>query len=116
MGYVKNMVDNISKLVSFSFMSMFMLSVQGYAATSDNPYVNKTTELIGKVKGWGLALVGAVTVIKIIQYGIQYQGGSSDEKQDAVKSIRKTFIMGGGIFFLVWFAGYVVEQYAGVTP
>lgn len=109
-------VKRLYKFISASLMMIFFISSQTFAANTDNPYVNKTIEIIGKLKTWALALVGVITVVKIVQYAIQYQSGGDDDKVVAIKSIRRTIIMGGGIFFLVWFASYVVEQYSGITP
>lgn len=106
----------IHKFFSLAWMIFLLASVQVFAEPSDNPFVNKTIEIITKLKTWSLALIGVLSVVKVIQYALQYQSGGDDEKQMAVKSIRKTLMMGGGVFFLVWFASYVVEQYSGITP
>lgn len=111
----KNVLNSF-KLTALSISTIITLfCVNVYAAPgTGNPYVDKLIEIIDKFKGWGLAIIGVVTVVKVVQYGIQYQGGAEDEKVQAVKLIRKTLIMGGGIFFLVWLAAYIITEMSGV--
>jgi hypothetical protein len=75
----------------------------------NNPYLSKVIALIEGLKGWGLALVGVITAAVIVKDCLQYQQGSSQEKAEARDNIKKHLYMGGGIFFLVWFATYVVS-------
>jgi hypothetical protein len=78
------------------------------------PYITEITNILGDFKGWLYALIGIVTVIVIIIHALKYQGGDSAEKQDAIRQIRNTIIMGGAVFFLVWIATYVIERLAAV--
>jgi hypothetical protein len=39
---------------------------------------------------------------------------NSSEKQEAARNIKRTLIVGGGIFFLAWFANWVITKMAGV--
>lgn len=75
----------------------------------NNPYLTKVITLIEGVKEWGLGLVGVITVAIIVKDCLQYQQGSSNEKAEARDNIKKHLYMGGGIFFLVWFATYIVS-------
>lgn len=79
-----------------------------------NPYVSAIISLVKDAQGWLLALVGVVTAFKVAQYGLAYQNGDDDDKVKNIKSIRKTFMMGGGIFFLIWIATYVVGKMQAV--
>lgn len=63
---------------------------------------------------WLFALIGVVTLVVIIIQAFKYQAGDSSEKQDAVRNIRRTIIMGGGVFVLSWFATYVIDRMASV--
>lgn len=75
-----------------------------------NPYVSKINGILDDAKGWIFAIIGAVTAVIVAKQGIQYQQGGADEKAQATKDIRKTIMMGGGIFMLVWLAGYVIQK------
>lgn len=69
-----------------------------------------------KYTAWLLSLIGVVAVIKIVQYAFQYQNGNNEEKAQAVSLIRKTIILGGGVFFLVWIAKFVISEFGSVIP
>jgi|GEM_PF-2547494 len=97
-----------------TFFTLLSANVYAVPETTDNPYINKLIKIINDFKGYGLTVIGIITVAKVVQYGIQYQGGSDDEKVQAVKLIRKTLIMGGGIFFLVWLATYIITEMSGI--
>lgn len=74
------------------------------------PYLVKIQGILGDVKGWMFALIGIVTAVIVVKHGFEYQSGGAMEKEQAAKDIRKTLVMGGGIFFLAWFAAYVVTK------
>ena len=78
------------------------------------PYIKVIEGILGEVKTWLFALIGVVTVVVIIIQGIKYQSGDSVEKQESIRHIRNSIIMGGGVFFLVWLATFVIERMAAV--
>ena len=78
------------------------------------PYIDTIAGILNEVKGWFFALIGVVTLVVIIKNAFAYQAGDSAEKQDALRNIRRTIIMGGGIFVLSWFATYVIEKMSSV--
>ncbi len=78
------------------------------------PYLDAIAGILNDVKGWFFALVGVVTLIVVVKNAFAYQAGDSVEKQEAIKNIKKTILMGGGIFVLSWFATYVIERMASV--
>jgi len=80
----------------------------------DNPYVVEIINILNQIKGWIFALIGVVTVVIVVKNAFAYQAGDSAEKQEAARNIKKTLIMGGGIFFLAWFANWVITKMAGV--
>lgn len=77
---------------------------------SSNPFVPKITNLLNEVKGWLLALVAVVTVVVILIHSFKYFQGDGSEKAEAISNIKKSFYMGGGVFFLIWFATYVIDK------
>lgn len=79
-----------------------------------NPYVIKAASILGEILAWGKYLVAFVAAVIIAIYGLKYMQGDASEKKDAVTNIKQTFYIGGGIFFLVWFVQYIVQQFAGV--
>ena len=80
----------------------------------DNPYVVEIINILNQIKGWIFALIGVVTVVIVVKNAFAYQAGDSSEKQEAARNIKRTLIMGGGIFFLAWFANWVINKMAGV--
>lgn len=74
-----------------------------------NPYLTKALALIDALKGWGLALIGGITVAVIVFDAIHYQQGGSAEKAEAITNMKNHFKMGAGVFFLVWFATYIIS-------
>lgn len=89
------------------FMNLYLL-----AAEAGNPYSAKLINLLGDVKGWILGIVATITAVVIAFHGLKYQQGDGQEKAEAIKNIKKSAIMGGGIFFLVWFGSYVATKMA----
>ncbi|MGL5381735.1 hypothetical protein [Clostridium sp.] len=80
-----------------------------------NPYIQVITSLFSDAKGWIMMIVGAITLFKVAQYVMQYQGGEADEKAHSVKLIRNTLMMGGGGFFLIWFADQIFQAMQKVS-
>lgn len=78
------------------------------------PYIDAINGILTEVKTWLFALIGVVTVVVIIIQGIRYQSGDSAEKQEAIRHIRNSIMMGGGVFFLVWLATFVIDRMAAV--
>jgi len=78
------------------------------------PYLDTIASILNDVKGWFFALIGVVTLVVIVKNAFAYQAGDSAEKQEALKNIRRTIIMGGGIFVLAWFATYVIDRMSAV--
>jgi Ca2+/Na+ antiporter len=78
------------------------------------PYINAINGILEEVKGWLFALVGIITVVVIIIQGIKYQSGDSAEKQEAIRHIRNSIMMGGGVFFLVWLATFIIDRMSNV--
>ena len=78
------------------------------------PYIDAIAGILNEVKVWLYALTGVVTLVVVIIQAFRYQAGDAAEKQDAVRNIRRTIIMGGGIFVLAWFATYVIDRMAAV--
>jgi len=77
-------------------------------------YIDEIVSILDTVKVWLFALIGIVTVIVIIIHALKYQGGDSSEKQDAMRQIRNSIIMGGGVFFLVWIATFIIDRLSNV--
>jgi len=75
-----------------------------------NPYVSKLNSLLAEAKGWLFGIIGAITVIMVVGYGVKYLQGGEEEKASSKKSIRSTLIMGGSIFFLAWLGSYVISK------
>ncbi len=78
------------------------------------PYLDVISGILNDVKVWLFALIGVVTLVVIVIQAFKYQAGDSSEKQDAVRNIRRTIMMGGGIFVLSWFATYVIDRMSSV--
>lgn len=91
-------------------MNKLMLTLM---LAADNPYSSKLINMLGDIKGWILGTIAAITGVVIAVHGVKYQQGDGQEKAEATKNIKKTAIMGGGIFFLVWFGTYVATTMAG---
>lgn len=72
-------------------------------------FVTKISGILKDVQGWMLVIIGVLTTVRIVKEGITYQQGDGREKKDAMDNIKSTLYMGGGIFALVWFAGYVMS-------
>lgn len=79
-----------------------------------NQYLKTVVDLIGDLQGWGLTLIAGITVAVIVFDAIHYQQGGSSEKAEAIANIKNHFKMGAGVFFLVWFAGQVVNTMSKV--
>ncbi|MHB8276170.1 MAG: hypothetical protein ACYDIA_00745 [Candidatus Humimicrobiaceae bacterium] len=79
------------------------------------PYLDTITSILNDVKGWFFALIGIVTLVVVVKNAFAYQAGDSAEKQDAMRSIKKAIVMGGGIFILSWFATYVITKMSSVS-
>jgi len=77
-------------------------------------YIDEIVSILDTVKVWLFALIGVVTVLFVIIYALKYQAGDSAEKQDAMRNIRNTIIMGGSVFFLSWIATYIIDRLAAV--
>jgi len=80
----------------------------------DNPYLVQIVDILNNVKVWLFTLIGIVTLVVVVIQCFKYQAGDAAEKQDAVRHIRNSIVMGAGIFILAWFATYVIGKMAGV--
>ena len=80
----------------------------------DNPYLVQIVDILNNVKVWLFTLIGIVTLVVVVIQAFKYQAGDAAEKQDAVRHIRNSIVMGAGIFILAWFATYVINKMAGV--
>ena len=80
----------------------------------DNPYLVQIVDILNNVKVWLFTLIGIVTMVVVVIQAFKYQAGDAAEKQDAVRHIRNSIVMGAGIFVLSWFATYVINKMAGV--
>jgi len=78
------------------------------------PYINTIVGILNEVKVWLYSLIGVVTIVVIIIQAFKYQAGEAVEKQEALKNIRRTIIMSGGVFLLAWLADYVIGKMAAV--
>lgn len=78
------------------------------------PYIDVIAGILNEVKVWLFTLIGIVSLVVIVIQGFRYQSGDSAEKQEAIRNIKRTVIMGGGIFVLAWFATYVVDRMSAV--
>jgi len=78
------------------------------------PYINVISEILNEVKVWLYSLIGVVTIVVIIIQAFKYQAGEAVEKQEALKNIRRTIVMSGGVFLLAWLADYVIGKMAAV--
>lgn len=80
--------------------------------TGSNPYVTKAISYLTDVKGWILTIIGILTAVVVAVYGTNYISGNGQEKAKAWEDIKKTIVMGGGIFFLAWLAIDVASFFA----
>ena len=80
--------------------------------TASNPYVTKVITYLTNVQGWILTIIGILTAVVVAIYGTNYIQGNGQEKAKAWEDIKKTIIMGGGIFFLAWLAIDVASFFA----
>ena len=80
----------------------------------DNPYIGQIIDILNNVKVWLFTLIGIVTMVVVVIQAFKYQAGDAGEKQDAIRHIRNSIVMGAGIFLLSWFATYVINKMAGV--
>jgi len=78
------------------------------------PYLDVISGILNEVKVWLYTLIGIVTLVVVVIQAFKYQAGDAAEKQDAVRHIRNSIMMGAGIFVLSWFATYVIDKMAGV--
>lgn len=78
------------------------------------PYLDVISGILNEVKVWLYTLIGIVTLVVVVIQAFRYQAGDSAEKQDAVRHMRNSIMMGAGIFVLAWFATYVIDKMAGV--
>jgi hypothetical protein len=74
------------------------------------PFVTKIIAILTDIQGWILLLIGAITTVRVAKEGISYQQGGAREKADSLANIKSSLYMGGGIFVLVWLAGYVITK------
>lgn len=72
-------------------------------------FVSKISRILGDLQGWMLLVIAAATTLRIAKEGVSYQQGDGREKKEAMDSIKSTLYMGGGVFALIWFAGYVMK-------
>jgi hypothetical protein len=79
----------------------------------DNPYITQIVDILNNVKVWLFTLIGIVTTVVVVIQAFKYQAGDAAEKQDAIRHIRNSIVMGAGIFILSWFATYVINKMAG---
>ena len=77
-------------------------------------FVQVVETLIKQLQGYLLGLIGVITTIMVAIYGVKFLMGDSGDKSESITNIKKTLIMGGGIFFLVWFSGEVITKFKGV--
>ena len=78
------------------------------------PYIDTIAGILNEVKVWLFTLIGIVSLVVIVIQGFRYQCGDSSEKQEAIRNIKRTVIMGGGIFVLAWFATYIITKMSAV--
>jgi hypothetical protein len=78
------------------------------------PYIDTIAGILNEVKVWLFTLIGIVSLVVIVIQGFRYQSGDSVEKQEAIRNIKRTIIMGGGIFVLAWFATYIINKMSSV--
>jgi hypothetical protein len=77
-------------------------------------YISEIKILIEEIQGWLLAIVGGLSIIMIAIYGIRYIAGGVAEKVEAISNIKKTLIMGIGVFVLVWFGAYILNRFVNL--
>jgi hypothetical protein len=78
------------------------------------PYLQPIADILNDVKVWLFTLIGIVTMVVVVIQAFKYQAGDAAEKQDAIRHIRNSIVMGAGIFILAWFATYVINKMAAV--
>ena len=78
------------------------------------PYLDVISGILNEVKVWLYTLIGIVTLVVVVIQAFRYQAGDAAEKQDAVRHMRNSIIMGAGIFILSWFATYVINKMSSV--
>lgn len=81
----------------------------------NNPFIGVINGIFGDFKVWMIAILGSLTVAIIIKHGIDYQKGNTAEKQEAAAGIKKTLIMGAGIFILAWLVTYIISKFSAVA-
>lgn len=77
-------------------------------------YVSVVLSILGEIANWAKVLVAGVAIVRIFILGLKYNQGDASEKKDSVSGIKQTIYMGGGIFFLVWFAQYVIGKFSAI--
>jgi len=78
------------------------------------PYIDTIAGILNEVKVWLFTLIGIVSLVVIVIQGFRYQSGDAAEKQEAIRNIKRTILMGGGIFVLAWFATYIINKMSAV--
>ena len=78
------------------------------------PYIDSIAEILFEVKVWLYSFIVVITIVVIIIQAFKYQAGEAVEKQEALKNIRRTIMMSGGVFLLAWLADYVIGKMAAV--
>lgn len=77
-------------------------------------FVKVIEKLLNDLQGYLLGLIGAVTTIMVAIYAVKFLMGDSSDKSEAVSNIKRTLIMGGGIFVLIWLAGEIISRFQAV--
>ncbi len=82
------------------FIYLFQYLPGGRGKEVDNLYVVEIINILNQIKRWIFTFIRVVTVVIVVKNAFDYQEGDSAEKQEAARNIKRTLIMGGGIFFL----------------
>lgn len=77
-------------------------------------YVVAFSQMIDDFKGWLLIPLASIATIVIIIQAFKYMQGASDEKASAVKNIKSTIGISGGIFFLIWLVTEVITRFGTI--
>jgi len=80
----------------------------------NNKNLLEIAKVLGNVKGWLIALIGAVTIVVVVIQAFNYQSGDPGEKAEAIKRIRNTIFFGVGVSIFAWFSEYVVNIFSSI--
>ena len=74
-------------------------------------FANAVSNLLKDMQGWLLTVIGAVTTVMVAIHSVKFLMGDSGDKAESVSNIKKTLVMGAGVFFLIWLTGEIIGRF-----